>query len=81
MPRSWRAGAAAAGNPNWNAAADLTWLRGKHNFKGGFQMLRISRLQKNQFGQTDVQRGGHAQSAVDDREHRRSDRVGAARAA
>jgi outer membrane receptor protein involved in Fe transport len=41
------------GNPNWNAAADLTWLRGKHNFKGGFQMLRISRLQRNQFGQID----------------------------
>jgi hypothetical protein len=40
-------------NPNWNAAADLTWLRGKHNLKGGFQMLRISRLQTNRFGQVD----------------------------
>ncbi len=39
------------GNPNWNAAVDLTWLRSKHNIKGGFQMLQISRLQKNQFGQ------------------------------
>ncbi len=39
------------GNPNWNAAADLTWLRGNHNFKFGFQMLQISRLQKNQFGE------------------------------
>jgi hypothetical protein len=38
-------------NPNWNVAADLTWLRGKHNFKAGFQMLQISRLQTNQFGQ------------------------------
>ena len=38
-------------NPNWNAAADLTWLRGKHNFKVGFQMLQIGRLQENQFGQ------------------------------
>jgi hypothetical protein len=38
-------------NPNWNVAADLTWLRGKHNFKAGFQMLRISRLQKNTFGE------------------------------
>ena len=38
-------------NPNWNVAADLTWLRGKHNFKTGFQMLQISRLQENQFGQ------------------------------
>jgi outer membrane receptor protein involved in Fe transport len=40
-------------NPNWNAAADLTWLRGNHNFKVGFQMLQISRLQTNQFGQLD----------------------------
>jgi outer membrane receptor protein involved in Fe transport len=39
------------GNPNWNAAADLSWLRGNHTFKGGFQILQISRLQKNQFGQ------------------------------
>ena len=39
------------GNPNWNAAADLTWLRGNHNMKFGFQMLQISRLQTNQFGQ------------------------------
>jgi hypothetical protein len=38
-------------NPNWNAAADLTWLRGRHSFKAGFQMLQISRLQTNQFGQ------------------------------
>ncbi|MGH9198067.1 MAG: hypothetical protein ACRD1T_20330, partial [Acidimicrobiia bacterium] len=38
-------------NPNWNAAADLTWLRGNHNFKFGFQMLQISRLQTNQFGE------------------------------
>ncbi|HEX6738689.1 MAG TPA: TonB-dependent receptor, partial [Vicinamibacteria bacterium] len=41
------------GNPNWNAAADLTWLRGNHNLKFGFQMLQIQRLQKNQFGQFD----------------------------
>jgi hypothetical protein len=39
------------GNPNWNAAADLTWLKGRHNLKFGFQMLRISRLQRNNFGQ------------------------------
>jgi len=38
-------------NPNWNVAADLTWLRGNHNLKAGFQMLRISRLQTNQFGE------------------------------
>jgi outer membrane receptor protein involved in Fe transport len=39
------------GNPNWNVAADLTWLRGNHSFKFGFQRLQISRLQKNQFGE------------------------------
>jgi hypothetical protein len=38
-------------NPNWNAAADLTWLRGNHTFKIGFQSLGISRLQTNQFGE------------------------------
>lgn len=38
-------------NPNWNISADLTWLKSNHNFKGGFQMLRIGRLQKNQFGE------------------------------
>jgi hypothetical protein len=40
-------------NPNWNVAADLTWLKGNHSFKFGFQQLQISRLQKNQFGQFD----------------------------
>jgi hypothetical protein len=40
-------------NPNWNIAADMSWLRGTHNLKFGFQMLRISRLQTNQFGQLD----------------------------
>ncbi|HSL22459.1 MAG TPA: TonB-dependent receptor [Vicinamibacterales bacterium] len=39
------------GNPNWNAAADMTWLRGNHNMKAGFQMLQISRLQTNRFGE------------------------------
>jgi hypothetical protein len=39
------------GNPNWNIAADLTWLRGTHNLKFGFQQLQINRLQKNQFGE------------------------------
>ena len=38
-------------NPNWNAAADMTWLHSNHTFKGGFQMLQIGRLQRNQFGQ------------------------------
>ena len=36
-------------NPNWNAAADLTWLTGTHNLKFGFQMLEIGRLQENRF--------------------------------
>src|SRR5262249_42564825 len=31
--------------------ADLTWLRGQHNVKFGFQKLQIGRLQTNQFGQ------------------------------
>jgi hypothetical protein len=44
-------GARPRENPNWNIASDLTWLRGNHNLKFGFQMLQISRLQKNQFGQ------------------------------
>jgi outer membrane receptor protein involved in Fe transport len=44
-------GARPRGNPNWNAAVDLTWLKGRHNLKGGFQMLEIERLQRNQFGQ------------------------------
>src|SRR5262249_37571398 len=37
--------------PNWYVAADLTWLRGQHNVKFGFQKLQIGRLQTNQFGQ------------------------------
>jgi hypothetical protein len=39
------------GNPNWNLMTDLTWLRGNHSFKTGFQFVHISRLQKNQFGE------------------------------
>ena len=51
LPQLGVQGPRPRGNPNWNVAADLTWLRGRHNFKAGFQMLRISRLQKNQFGE------------------------------
>jgi outer membrane receptor protein involved in Fe transport len=51
MPNLGVQGPRSRGNPNWNAAADLTWLRGNHNLKAGFQMLRISRLQTNQFGE------------------------------
>ncbi len=39
------------GNPNWNFASDLTWLRGNHSLKGGFQFVHIARLQKNNFGE------------------------------
>jgi outer membrane receptor protein involved in Fe transport len=57
-------------NPNWNVAADLTWLRGNHNFKAGFQMLRISRLQKNQFGEllynSDPTRNGAGSASTGD---------------
>ena len=62
MPNLGVQGPRSRGNPNWNAAADLTWLRGNHNFKFGFQMLRISRLQTNQFGELALQRGGHART-------------------
>lgn len=53
MPSLGVQGPRVRNNPNWNAAADLTWLRGGHNYKTGFQILRISRLQTNQFGQLD----------------------------
>jgi len=57
-------------NPNWNVAADLTWLRGNHNFKTGFQMLQISRLQKNQFGEliynSDPTRNGAGSASTGD---------------
>jgi outer membrane receptor protein involved in Fe transport len=39
------------GNPNWNVAADMTWVKANHSFKFGFQRLQINRLQKNQFGE------------------------------
>jgi hypothetical protein len=51
MPALGVQGPRPRGNPNWNVAADMTWLRGRHTFKGGFQRLQINRLQKNQFGQ------------------------------
>lgn len=44
-------GARPRGNPNWNIASDLTWLRGSHNFKTGFQFIHIRRDQRNQFEQ------------------------------
>jgi hypothetical protein len=37
------------GNPHRNVAADLTRLRGKHNFKVGFRCSDLAPGQKNQF--------------------------------
>jgi hypothetical protein len=51
MPDLGVQGPRPRGNPNWNVATDLTWLKGRHNLKVGFQRLQINRLQKNQFGQ------------------------------
>lgn len=44
-------GARPRGNPNWNLSSDLTWLRGNHNFKTGFQFVHIRRDQRNRFEQ------------------------------
>ncbi|HUE83859.1 MAG TPA: TonB-dependent receptor [Pyrinomonadaceae bacterium] len=44
-------GARPRGNPNWNLSTDLTWLRGNHNFKTGFQFIHIRRDQRNRFMQ------------------------------
>ncbi len=41
-------GPAPRGNPNYSLTSNLTWLRGNHNFKMGFQFVRIDRLQINQ---------------------------------
>lgn len=44
-------GARPRGNPNWNISTDLTWLRGNHNYKTGFQFVHIRRDQRNRFMQ------------------------------
>jgi hypothetical protein len=41
-------GPAPRGNPVWNISANLSWLKGNHNFKAGFQYLHLERLQGNQ---------------------------------
>jgi len=38
-------------NPTWNVGIHLSWLRGKHNLKTGFQWISLERLQISQ-GQT-----------------------------
>jgi hypothetical protein len=46
-------GPAPRGNPNYSLTGNLTRLRGNHNFKTGFQWVRIDRQQINQYQQLD----------------------------
>jgi hypothetical protein len=46
-------GLAARGNPNYSLTSNLTWLHGNHNFKTGFQWVRIDRLQYNNYQRLD----------------------------
>jgi outer membrane receptor protein involved in Fe transport len=46
-------GLAPRGNPNYSLTSNLTWLRGNHNFKMGFQWVRIDRLQINNYQRLD----------------------------
>ncbi len=46
-------GPAPRGNPNYSLTSNLTWLRGNHNFKTGFQWVRIDRLQINNYQRFD----------------------------
>ncbi len=36
-------------NPTRSVSADLTWVRGDHTFKAGYQRIGVRRLQTNQF--------------------------------
>jgi outer membrane receptor protein involved in Fe transport len=40
-------GPAQRQNPTRSASADLTWVRGDHTFKGGYQQVNVRRLQTN----------------------------------
>ncbi len=40
-------GPAERQNPTRSVATDLTWIRGSHTFKGGYQQLNVRRLQTN----------------------------------
>jgi hypothetical protein len=42
-------GAAPRENPNWSITPNLSWLKGKHNFKTGFWFIDSKRLQENTF--------------------------------
>ena len=46
-------GPAPRGNPNYSLTGNITWLRGNHNLKMGFQWVRIDREQINQYQQLD----------------------------
>jgi hypothetical protein len=41
-------GPAPRGNPIWNLSSNLSWLKGAHNLKTGFQFIHVARLQINQ---------------------------------
>ncbi len=40
-------GPAPRGNPVWSLSANLSWLKGNHNFKMGWQYIHVERLQIN----------------------------------
>ena len=42
-------GAALRENPNWSVTPNLTWLRGRHNFKLGAWYIQAKRIQLNTF--------------------------------
>jgi hypothetical protein len=42
-------GAALRENPNWSITPNLTWLRGRHNFKVGAWYIEAKRIQLNTF--------------------------------
>ncbi len=44
-------GPAPRENPAWSVAPNLSWLKGNHNFKAGFEYVHASRGQKNTFQQ------------------------------
>lgn len=42
-------GPAIRENPTYNAAADVSWVRGSHTWKAGFQWVTVERLQVNRY--------------------------------
>ena len=47
MPAYGIGGPSVRGNPNYSFTSNVTWLRGNHNFKAGFQYVRNDRNQVN----------------------------------